>query len=507
MDEIVFTDCPTDGRGTPTRATQADRKLHGQCVYCGMLASQDHRVGCARLRCRFCEKRLPNEEEAYWTKKFVAERGQVALDEANSRNETEFCVCSWSQSSLWRKNLLMVTAAVVTKYPDFEKNADTARAARELFKLAISNWIKGKPARNNTKTQRLKHLTDHGDSLFYREFDLVFDSWKTNLRRLLGSERSKDWFEQMLANEGRRYYRDFHAMAKFLSSLTRDPEFAFWLNTGLFANLNPYGFDPDGMKQKLYNDHPEYQAILDGIIEDHGYDECLVAIKAMPDGFGSGVPPDRFEDDWLGWLYSTRDDGLKDWGHIDGLTEANAYDGRQAALDVAMAAAAEAEPGMSYSELEDKVYWEHPELRENPDLRPAWYKSCDALPMPIRNAKTPELLDLRISIWGLLANNRFASIFHKSLVDRSFQETQPKRHSQTMKELLETITTALVNKPDQVQIRAVEGDRLIVFELRVHPSDAGKVIGYKGGVAESIKTIFDAVGTKVNSRIMVRILK
>jgi hypothetical protein len=280
MDEIVFSDCPTDGQGTPTRAIQVDRQQHGQCVYCGIAASQDHRVGCARLRCGFCEKRLANEEEAYSTKTFVAKNGQLALDEVNSRNEKEFCVCAWSQSSLWRKNLLMVTAVVVTKYSDFEKNADAARAATELFKQAISNWIEGKPARNNTKTQRLKRLTDDGDSLFYPEFNLLFDGWKTNLKQLLGSERSQEWFEQVLGNEERRYYRSFHAMAKFLSSLTCEPAFTFWLSKGGFADLNPYGFDPDGCKQEMYEKNPHYQAILDGIMDDYGYDECVAELQS-----------------------------------------------------------------------------------------------------------------------------------------------------------------------------------------------------------------------------------
>ena len=108
----------------------------------------------------------------------------------------------------------MITAAAVTKYPDFEKNADTARAARELLKLAVSNWIKRKPPQNNAKTQKLKRLTDDGDSLFYFEFNLPFDGWKTNLRQLLGSERSQEYFEQLLATEQRRYHRDFHAMAE-----------------------------------------------------------------------------------------------------------------------------------------------------------------------------------------------------------------------------------------------------------------------------------------------------
>ncbi len=58
-----------------------------------------------------------------------------------------------------------------------------------------------------------------------------------------------------------------------------------------------------------------------------------------------------------------------------------------------------------------------------------------------------------------------------------------------MKELVEAIARALVDNADQVQVRAIEGEQVIVFELRVHPSDLGKVIGRQGRTAESIRTI------------------
>jgi hypothetical protein len=46
-----------------------------------------------------------------------------------------------------------------------------------------------------------------------------------------------------------------------------------------------------------------------------------------------------------------------------------------------------------------------------------------------------------------------------------------------MKELVEAIAKALVDNPDKVHVRAIEGEQVTVFELRVHKSDLGKVIG------------------------------
>ena len=76
-----------------------------------------------------------------------------------------------------------------------------------------------------------------------------------------------------------------------------------------------------------------------------------------------------------------------------------------------------------------------------------------------------------------------------------------------MKELVETIAKALVDNADQVQVRAIEGEQVIVFELRVHPSDLGKVIGRQGRTAKSIRTILGAAGMKLRKRVTLEILE
>jgi len=76
-----------------------------------------------------------------------------------------------------------------------------------------------------------------------------------------------------------------------------------------------------------------------------------------------------------------------------------------------------------------------------------------------------------------------------------------------VKELLEMIAKALVDNPDRVQVRAVEGEETTVLELRVHPNDLGKVIGRQGRMAESIRIILGAVGMKLRKRVTVEILE
>jgi len=76
-----------------------------------------------------------------------------------------------------------------------------------------------------------------------------------------------------------------------------------------------------------------------------------------------------------------------------------------------------------------------------------------------------------------------------------------------VKELIEAIAKALVDNPDQVHVRAIEGEQVIVFELRVHPSDVGKVIGRQGRMAASIRTLLGAAGMRLRKRITLEILQ
>ena len=76
-----------------------------------------------------------------------------------------------------------------------------------------------------------------------------------------------------------------------------------------------------------------------------------------------------------------------------------------------------------------------------------------------------------------------------------------------MKELLEAIVKALVDNPEQVQVRAIEGEEVTVLELHVHPNDLGRVIGRQGRMAESIRIILGAAGMKLRKRVTVEILE
>ncbi len=75
-----------------------------------------------------------------------------------------------------------------------------------------------------------------------------------------------------------------------------------------------------------------------------------------------------------------------------------------------------------------------------------------------------------------------------------------------MKELIEVIATALVDRPDQVQVlEKVEKDRK-VYQLSVAKEEMGKVIGKGGRVAKAMRTVVSAAAAKEGTRVTLEIL-
>ncbi len=76
-----------------------------------------------------------------------------------------------------------------------------------------------------------------------------------------------------------------------------------------------------------------------------------------------------------------------------------------------------------------------------------------------------------------------------------------------LQELLMAIAKALVDYPEEVQVRAVEGQEVTIFELQVRPEDVGRVIGRYGRIATATRTVLGAAGKKLHKRVTVQILK
>ena len=69
------------------------------------------------------------------------------------------------------------------------------------------------------------------------------------------------------------------------------------------------------------------------------------------------------------------------------------------------------------------------------------------------------------------------------------------------------IAKSLVDKPDEVKVDEVKGDKVTVLELKVAKDDLGKVIGKKGKTAHAIRIILNATATKLKQRAVLEIVE
>lgn len=75
-----------------------------------------------------------------------------------------------------------------------------------------------------------------------------------------------------------------------------------------------------------------------------------------------------------------------------------------------------------------------------------------------------------------------------------------------MKEILETIILNLVDDKDSVGIKELNGEKSVVFEVKVADGDMGKIIGKQGRLAKSIRTVVKAVANKEQKRVTVEFI-
>lgn len=74
-----------------------------------------------------------------------------------------------------------------------------------------------------------------------------------------------------------------------------------------------------------------------------------------------------------------------------------------------------------------------------------------------------------------------------------------------MKELVEVIAKALVDNPDEVTVTETEKGNDLLLELKVAPSDMGKVIGKQGRIAKTIRSVVKAAASREDRKVIVEI--
>jgi len=76
-----------------------------------------------------------------------------------------------------------------------------------------------------------------------------------------------------------------------------------------------------------------------------------------------------------------------------------------------------------------------------------------------------------------------------------------------MKEFIEYLAKHLVDKPEEVVVSVIDGERTVVYELRVGYGDLGKVIGKRGQTARAFRILLAAASVKIRKRAVLEILE
>jgi predicted RNA-binding protein YlqC (UPF0109 family) len=75
-----------------------------------------------------------------------------------------------------------------------------------------------------------------------------------------------------------------------------------------------------------------------------------------------------------------------------------------------------------------------------------------------------------------------------------------------MKDLITVIAKAVVDHPEDVRVNVVEDTNATIYELSVHSTDIGKVIGKQGRIAKALRTVVTSAAVKENKRVSVEIV-
>ena len=75
-----------------------------------------------------------------------------------------------------------------------------------------------------------------------------------------------------------------------------------------------------------------------------------------------------------------------------------------------------------------------------------------------------------------------------------------------MKEIIEPIILNLVDNKEAVSVNEVQGEKSIVYEVKVADADMGKVIGKQGRLAKSIRTVVKSIGAREQKKVTVEFI-
>lgn len=75
-----------------------------------------------------------------------------------------------------------------------------------------------------------------------------------------------------------------------------------------------------------------------------------------------------------------------------------------------------------------------------------------------------------------------------------------------IKDMVEKIARSIVDKPESVEVKGVEGENSTVIELKVDKGDIGKIIGKQGRTITAIRTVLGAARVQKGKRHVLEVL-
>ncbi len=75
-----------------------------------------------------------------------------------------------------------------------------------------------------------------------------------------------------------------------------------------------------------------------------------------------------------------------------------------------------------------------------------------------------------------------------------------------MKEVLDLMIRNLVDNPDEVSIKELNGEKSVVYEVKVAEDDMGKVIGKQGRVARAVRAIMKSIASKEDKKVTIEFI-
>lgn len=76
-----------------------------------------------------------------------------------------------------------------------------------------------------------------------------------------------------------------------------------------------------------------------------------------------------------------------------------------------------------------------------------------------------------------------------------------------MQDFLQFVVTRLVDRPDAVSLTPVDNGKQTVYELRLHPTDMGKIIGRQGATISAIRALLQAASAKQGQRCSLEVVE